>query len=81
MTVSKAEFVKKAQNLQGSYFDYGCTLYMMSKQCGILEEVATYLFNSAKRSFDLDEKVYELMGNPEPLTVEVAVNNSRLVCA
>ena len=81
MAISRTDFIDKAQNLQGSYFDYGRTLYVMSKQCGILEEVATYLFNSAKSSFDLDEKVYELMGKPEPLPVEAAVSNARLVCA
>ena len=76
--IDKEQFIDKVLSLEGSYFDYGRCLYLMAKQNGILDEVADFAFHKAKSSYDLDEKVYELMGHPDPLPI-VAAKESRRV--
>ena len=77
--VNKKDFIDKVQSLEGSYFDYGRCLFLMVKQNGILDEVADFAFNYAKSSYDLDEKVYELMGCPDPIPI-VSSKRSQKAC-
>ena len=70
-TVNKEAFIKAAQNLEGSYEDYGLCLYSLAKHNGILNETYQFMTTKAKNSDELDEEFYKLLGEPNPQVVIV----------
>lgn len=69
--INKEAFIKAAQNLQGSYQDYGLCLYSLAKQHGILNDTYQFMTTKAKNSDELDEEFYKLLGEPNPQVVIV----------
>ena len=67
--VSKQKFIDLAQNLDGSYYDYGRCLYIIAHANGLDEEIFDYMVNVANDVNEVDKKVYELLSKPDPLSI------------
>ena len=81
--VNKQKFIGLAQSLDGSYYDYGRCLYIITHANGLDEEIFNYMVNVANDVSEVDRKVYELLGEPEPLKIvpDGKVKNQHLVAA
>ena len=81
--VNKQKFIGLAQSLDGSYYDYGRCLYIITHANGLDEEIFNYMVNVANDVSEVDRKVYELLGEPEPLKIvpDVKANKQHLVAA
>ena len=66
---NKQKFICVAQSLDGSYYDYGRCLYIITHANGIDDEVFDYMVNIACDVNEVDRKVYELLGKPDPLPI------------
>lgn len=67
--ISKQEFIDFAQNLDGAYYDYGRCLYVIAHANGIDEQVFHFMEKEANNVNEVDKKVYELLGKPDPLPI------------
>ena len=76
-TISKDEFIKAVDSLEGAYEDQGLGLYTIAKGEGILNETYKYITTQAKDSDDLDDEFYNLLGRPHPKLVIVDTEEER----
>lgn len=67
--VDREEFINIAQNLDGSYTDYGRCVYSIAYNHNLLNEVFNYMTNKAKNTDDLDLFLFNHVYNPMPFCI------------
>lgn len=61
-----------AEGLENCYAGYARALYALAKNHGCVDEVYEYLSSRARKTGDVNEYVYGLMGSPQPVELEIA---------